>query len=379
MSDPLKILIAPDSFKECLTAPEVAEAIHRGVAKALPNAEITMLPVADGGDGFVVAMTANGKGNVLVDKVTGPLGDPVEAKWGLMQGGKTAIIEMAQAAGLMLVPPAKRDPTRTTTFGVGELIRIALRRGVDRILVGIGGSATNDGGIGMAQALGWGLFDSTGAAMPSPATGMDMERVAQLLPPHIVMDEHTIMVACDVDNPLLGPTGAAHTFAAQKGATAEQITWLEGGMTHLADVVGKTLGRDIRNTPGAGAAGGLGAGLMAFANADLVSGASLVLATLGLDELVQGSALVITGEGSINFQTMRGKAPWVIYERAKRHSVPTLMIGGDISQVPLKMKNARNLHIRGLTPPGMPASESIAHASELLESTARDFVQSFLD
>lgn len=378
MTGPL-VIIAPDSFKESLTAVAAAEAMRRGVLAARPDAAVVSLPISDGGEGFAATLVAAGQGQLIPERITGPLGDPIEAHWGLIAGGRVAVVEMAQAAGLERVPPRRRDPTRTTTFGVGELIVAALRRGAAELLVGIGGSATNDGGLGMAQALGFVFLDKGGQPIAVPATGADLLRVARIAPPPSPpLPRALIRVACDVDNPLTGPHGAAHTFAAQKGATPEQIAALDRGLAQLAAAIARDLGREVCEVPGAGAAGGLGAGLLAFAGARLEPGAPLVLDALGLDTHLARAALVITGEGAANAQTLRGKAPWEVRRRAAARGVPTLFLAGDIAEAPPELRTAPLLQLRAIAPPGTPREESMRRAAELLEQATREAVRAAL-
>ncbi|MGB9859376.1 MAG: glycerate kinase, partial [Moorellaceae bacterium] len=271
-----RIVIAPDSFKESLDAPQVAAAIAAGIKRVLPEVETVEVPLADGGEGLTTTLVAATGGRLMTATVTGPLGEPVTAKWGILGDGRTAVIEMAQASGLPLVPKEKRNPLYTTTYGTGELIRQALEEGCRRLIVGIGGSATNDGGAGMAQALGVKLLDQSGQDIPWG--GIGLERLARIemqdLDPRV--KEAEILVACDVDNPLCGPRGASAVYGPQKGATPEMVRRLDAALAHLADIIARDLGLQVRDLPGAGAAGGLGAGLVAFLGATLRRGIELV-------------------------------------------------------------------------------------------------------
>jgi glycerate kinase len=317
----MRILIAPDSFKETMTATEAAEAMRRGVLRAMPSADVDLCPVADGGEGILEALVTATGGEARSTTTVGPLGEPLKAAWGLLGDGKTAIVEMAQAAGLALVPPAQRDSMRTTTFGVGELIRAALDACVSRIIVGIGGSATNDAGAGMAQALGVRFDDIT-----MPLTGGHLAAIK-----HIDLSgrdrrlDHTdIVVACDVNNPLFGPEGAAHVYAPQKGATPGSVEALDRGLRHLATLVPNV----DPKLPGAGAAGGLGFGLVAFCGAKLVRGIELVLDAVKFDERVARADLVLTGEGRIDGQSIRGKVCIGVAQAAAKHHKPTIALVG---------------------------------------------------
>ncbi|NQT87407.1 glycerate kinase [bacterium] len=324
----MKIVVAPDSFKECLSAEEVAQAMADGVHMALPDADVVCVPVADGGEGTVRALVAATGGNLERTTVTGPLGEPVEAEWGLLGDG--AVIEMAAASGLPLVPADQRDPTLATAFGTGELLLAALDRGVRRILLGIGGSATVDGGAGMAQALGARLLDMNGDPIGRGGGALSaLDRVdlssLDLRLAHVQVD-----VACDADNPLLGPHGAARVYAPQKGATPEMVERLEAGLTHFADVVERDLDCAVRDVPGAGAAGGLGAGLIAFLGARLQPGVDLVLDACGLEEALDGADLVLVGEGRMDRQTPYGKAPVGVARAAARRGIPVVAIVGSL-------------------------------------------------
>lgn len=324
----MKIVIAPDSFKESLSALEVATHIRTGFSEVYPDADYVLLPVADGGEGTVEAMVAATGGAVVQLAVTGPLGDPVDAFFGLTGDGKTAIIEMAAASGLMLVPPEARDPLITTTFGVGELIGAALDRGANHFIVGIGGSATNDGGAGMLQALGVRLLDADGKPL-GPGGG----ELARLMTIDVSgLDARLagcrVEVACDVDNPLIGPRGASAVFGPQKGATPDKVALLDANLGHYAAVIKAALSVDVAQLPGAGAAGGLGAGFKAFLDADLKPGSEIVTTAVGLDAVLADADLVITGEGRIDGQTIHGKTPIGVASVAKRHGKPVIGIAG---------------------------------------------------
>lgn len=326
----MKLVIAPDSFKESLSAPAVATAIAAGFRAVFPAAEIVELPVADGGEGTVEAMVAATNGRVVSLTVTGPLGTPVDAFYGLSGDGGTAIVEMAAASGLMLVPPAARDPLKTTTYGVGEILKAALDAGARRFIVGIGGSATNDGGAGMLQALGARLLDADGTDLPRG--GAALARLAHIdlatLDPRLA--EARIDVACDVDNPLTGPKGASAVFGPQKGATPSMVAELDAALTTYAATIKRDLGADIAALPGAGAAGGLGAGFAGVLGATLKPGIDIVLDAVDLDAAVRDADLVITGEGRMDFQTAHGKTPVGVARVAKRHGKPVIALAGGL-------------------------------------------------
>jgi glycerate kinase len=326
----MRIVVAPDSFKGSLTALAVAEAIERGIQAVLPGTEVIKVPIADGGEGTVEALVVATGGRIEERTVRGPLGEPIQARWGVLGAGDTAVIEMAAASGLPLVPPQRRDPRITTTFGTGELLRAALDAGHRRIILGIGGSATNDGGTGLARALGVRFLDAAGAELPEGGAALArLERIDLMdQDPRIAAAE--IVVACDVDNPLTGPRGASAVYGPQKGATPEMVRLLDEALGRYARVARDATGRDVAGTPGAGAAGGLGAGLLFFTPARLRPGVEIVLEATGFDSLVRGADLVITGEGRTDFQSAMGKAPVGVAAAAKRHGVPVLCLSGGL-------------------------------------------------
>lgn len=328
----MKIVIAPDSYKESLTAMEVATAIENGFKQVFPQANCIKLPMADGGEGTVQSLVDATGGEIVNALVTGPLGQTVEGFYGLLGEGTTAVIEMAAASGLHLVEPAQRNPLLTTTYGTGELIKAALDAGVTHIIVGIGGSATNDGGMGMAQALGARFIDSNGAEL-----GFGGGALAQLasidlsgLDPRLAAIK--LEVACDVDNPLCGVKGASHVFGPQKGATPEMVAQLDANLAHYAQVIRQTNGKEVIGQAGAGAAGGLGAALLGLFDADLRPGINIVMDAVNLCEVVKDADLVITGEGRIDSQTIHGKTPVGVARTAKMYDLPVIGIAGSIAK-----------------------------------------------
>ena len=328
----MRIVVAPNAFKGSLTALEAAEAIAEGVRVAAAEADLVLVPIADGGDGTVDALVAATHGEQRTQRVRGPLGEPVDAEYGMIDGGSTAVIEMAKAAGLALVPRGKGDPRITTTYGVGELLQHAYDEGARHFVVGIGGSATNDGGAGMAQALGYHLLDEHGHELPSG--GLALKRLARIHVGgvHAKWKEAEVDVACDVTNPLTGPSGASAVYGPQKGATPEMVAELDAALQHFAEIIRRDLGVDVERLPGAGAAGGLGAGLVAFTGARLRPGAEMVMETLHVDERLAGAQLVITGEGRLDSQTARfGKGPAAVAKRARRAGIPVVAIGGSLA------------------------------------------------
>jgi len=367
----VKIVIAPDSFKGSLTAEEAAKGIEAGVKRIYPRAQTIKIPLADGGEGTVAALVAATGGRIRMSKVTGPLGEPVEAPWGILGDGETAVVEMAAASGLPLVPPGRRNPLLTTTYGTGELIGAALAEGCRRIIVGIGGSATNDGGAGMAQALGVGFYNEEGKEIPPGAAGLaGLARIdISTLDPRISQVE--VLVACDVDNPLTGPNGAARIYGPQKGAGPKMVEELDGILHRFASLLRRDLGQDVEDIPGAGAAGGLGAGLMAFTGARLVPGVQLVLEAVKLEEILEeGVDLVITGEGAINHQTIYGKTPVGVAKLAQKYKVPVIALVGCIEPGAEVVYDAGIDALKAIVPGPMSLEEAMARAAELISAAA---------
>ncbi|PRR71095.1 glycerate kinase [Neomoorella humiferrea] len=366
-----RIVIAPDSFKESLDAPAVAAAIAAGIKRVFPDAETVMVPMADGGEGLTSTMVAATGGRTITTTVTGPLGQPVQATWGILGDGTTGVVEMAQASGLPLVPREKRNPLYTTTYGTGELIAQALDAGCRRLIVGIGGSATNDGGAGMAQALGVRLLNAEGKDIGRGAIGLEeLNRIdIEGLDPRIMETE--ILVACDVDNPLCGPRGASAIYGPQKGATPEMIPRLDAALARLADVIKRDLGKDVRELPGAGAAGGLGAGLVAFLGATLRRGIDLVMETLDLDGiLAKGADLVITGEGEINHQTAFGKVPAGVARLAGKYGIPVVALAGSIGEGAATVYDHGIKGFMSIVPRPLPLAYCLENAATLLTDAA---------
>ncbi|MDK9604389.1 glycerate kinase [Lelliottia wanjuensis] len=327
----MKIVIAPDSYKESLSALEVATAIEQGFREIFPDADYVKLPVADGGEGTVEAMVAATQGGIIKVRVTGPLGENAEGFYGLSGDEQSAFIEMAAASGLEMVAPSSRNPLKTTSWGTGELIRHALDAGVKHIIIGIGGSATNDGGAGMVQALGAKLLDGDGN--PIGLGGGELEKLARIDISELDsrLADCRIEVACDVTNPLTGEEGASAVFGPQKGATPEMIDRLDDALTHYAKIIARDLDIDVLNLEGGGAAGGMGAGLYAFCGAELRQGIEIVTDALHLDKQVADADLVITGEGRIDSQTIHGKVPVGVAKVAKRYNKPVIGIAGSLT------------------------------------------------
>lgn len=374
----MTIVTAPAAFKGTLSPAAAASSMADGVRRAAPHAQVVALAVADGGEGTVAALVGPAGGKILRRRVTGPLGDPVDAEFGILGDGETAVIEMASAAGLPQVPPDRRDPRMTTTRGVGELIGGALDEGCRRMIVGIGGSATNDGGAGMAQALGARLLDVDGRDLPPG--GSALARLGSIdvsdLDGRLVWCD--VLIACDVDNPLTGPHGASATYGPQKGATPEMVGELDDALSHYAAVIARDLGRQVAQRPGAGAAGGLGAGLMAFLDARARPGADVVLEAMRFRERITGAALILTGEGRLDAQTLCGKAVAAVARIAREAGVPVIALAG---YVDLSVNDIRELGLTaayGIVPPGMPESEALPRAAQLLTDAAERAVAAWL-
>ncbi|MGF1738538.1 glycerate kinase [Photobacterium satsumensis] len=368
----MKIIIAPDSYKESLTAMEVATAIEAGFRQVLPEAEYHKLPMADGGEGTVQSLVDATNGSIIEQSVTGPLGEQVEGFYGVMGDGRTAIIEMAAASGLHLVAPELRNPLKTTTFGTGELIKAALDKGVEHIIVGIGGSATNDGGIGMAQALGIRLLDESGEEVGYG--GAELARIATIDKTHLDPRLATVKleVACDVDNPLCGPKGASHIFGPQKGASPEMVEQLDANLAHYADIIKAQLGRDVKDMAGAGAAGGLGAALLGLLDASLRPGIDIVMDAVNLLDVCADADLVITGEGRIDSQTVHGKTPIGVARTAKRFHIPVIGIAGCLAADCDAVYDHGIDAVFSVTPRAMDLQTAMDEAAFNVEMTARN-------
>lgn len=330
----MKIVIAPDSFKGGMTAKEAAEAIEVGLQPIFPDAEIVKVPMADGGEGTVQSLVDATAGQLIHETVTGPLGTPVDAVYGLLGDGETAVIEMASASGIQYVNEHTHNPLITTTYGTGELMIAALNRGATQLILGIGGSATNDGGAGMAQALGVQLLDATGTALVPGGGALDQLTSIDLSQVDSRIATTQILIASDVTNPLVGPDGASAVFGPQKGATSAMVVQLDANLTHYAAVIQETLGLELADYPGAGAAGGLGAGLLAFTKSEMRKGIEIVIEYAGLKEKAQGADLVFTGEGGIDFQTKFGKTPYGVAQATKAVApdAPVVVVAGNVGQ-----------------------------------------------
>ncbi|MCI1945376.1 glycerate kinase family protein [Clostridium luticellarii] len=338
----MKILLAPDSFKGSLSSKDVCTALKEGILRAAPDAEIIEVPVADGGEGTVDAIVTSTESQKYTEYVTGPLGDKVKAHYGILKGG-TAIIEMASASGLYLIPEDRRNPLITTSFGTGELIESALDRGCRKFIIGIGGSATNDGGAGMLQALGVKFMDNQnreldyGGGNLDKLAGIDLDKLDKRI------YDSQFIVASDVNNPLCGENGASAVYGPQKNATPEMVKLLDRNLQHYALVVKHIFNKDLSEVPGAGAAGGLGFALIAFLNAELKNGIDIVMDITSMENKIENSDLVITGEGNTDFQTSFGKAPSGVAKLAKKYNKPVIILSGGLG------KNYKDLYHIGVT------------------------------
>lgn len=371
----MRVVIAPQEFKGSLTAAQAAVAMAEGVRRVLPKAELDLVPMADGGPGTVEAMVAARGGRLMRAPAHDPLGRPLEAAWGLLDE-ETAVIEMAAAAGLSLLREEERDPRLTTTYGVGDLIRAALDAGCRRLIVGIGGSATNDGGAGLAQALGARLLDEKGGELPSG--GAALARLARIdasgLDPRL--RECRVLVASDVGNPLVGPEGASAVYGPQKGATPTMVEELDAALRRYAQVVERDLGLRVAQAPGAGAAGGLGAGLMAFLGAEMRSGFALVAEVVGLRERLQGAHLVLTGEGRLDAQTAYGKTALGVARLAKEGGAPVVVaVVGGLGEGWRRALEEGIDAVVSIAPGPLTLAEAMADAATLVADAAEQAVR----
>ena len=362
----MRILVAPDSFKGSLSAPAAARAMARGIRAVFPEADVVEIPLADGGEGTVEALVAATGGSLRHAAVRGPLGEPVTAAWGVLGDGRTAVIEMAAASGLLRVPEGRRDPRLASTSGTGDLVKAALDAGLRRIVLGLGGSATNDGGAGFARALGARFLDAGERELPEG--GAALARLARVelagLDPRLAETE--LLVACDVDNPLCGPRGASAVFGPQKGATPEAVRELDAALARFARIAARDTGREAAEVPGAGAAGGLGAGLLFFTPARLRPGVAVVLEAVGFDRRAEGADLVFTGEGRTDAQTAMGKAPSGVAAAAQRHGIPVVCLSGGLGEG-ADLLLTRGIDALAAVPPApMGLEAALADAARLL-------------
>ena len=374
----VRIVIAPDKFRGSLSAAEAAHAIARGVLRADPMAEVIEIPMADGGEGTVQALVAATRGGMQRVGVSDPLGRPILAQFGMLGDHKTAVLEMASASGLALLSNEERDPRRTSTRGTGELLLAAIDSGAQKIILGIGGSATTDGGAGFAQALGYRLYDEAGLELPPGGEALDRLVRIDVSNVDSRLQGVTISAACDVDNPLYGPRGAAAIFGPQKGADLATIELLNRNLAHFAQIILRDLGKDVANVPGAGSAGGLGAGLMAFVNATLEPGVDLVARTVGLQKAMQGADLVITGEGAIDGSSVGGKTVIGVSRIAQTIRVPVIALVGSIGPGAEAVFEQGLCAYFSLCSRPMTLETAITQATDLLANLAESTVRLFL-
>ena len=369
------IALAPDSFKESMTAKEVCEAMERGIKKANSNISCIHVPMADGGEGTMQSLVDATNGKVYSLKVVGPLGNEVEAEYGILGDGEIGILEMASASGIQLVHPEKRNPLLTTTYGTGQLIKACLDHGVKKLLIGIGGSATNDGGAGVIQALGGKLLDKQGNELAFGGGELGKLSTINLSDFDTRLKDVFVEVACDVSNPLCGERGASNVYGPQKGATKEMIAVLDDNLRHYADIIKKQFVKDVLHVPGAGAAGGLGAGLMAFLNGNLKKGIEMVIEYAGLEEKVKDADMVWTGEGSIDFQTQYGKTPLGVATVAKKYNRPVIALAGRVGDgIEVLYENGID-SIFGITKGATSLEEALAKGQENIEKTSENIVR----
>ena len=356
----MKIVVAPQAFKGSLSATEVGNSMIKGIENVIENSTNLLVPVADGGDGTLETLVESSQGKINLIKVTGPLGEQQNSAWGALGRNKTAIIEMARSSGLALVPTKKLNPLISTTYGLGEVILDALDQGYRDFIIGIGGSATNDAGAGMAQALGAKLLDSNGNELPFGGESLSKLNSINIDGIDTRIKESNFAIACDVNNPLTGPEGASAIYGPQKGATPEMVNTLDQALTNFAKIVEKDLGIKINNVEGSGAAGGLGGGLIAFLNGKLRKGVDIVLDFVDIDKALTNTNLVITGEGQLDFQTIYNKAPIGVARRAKHLGIPVIAISGSLG------KNFSVVHEHGID-----AASSIISKPMTLEEASK--------
>ena len=375
-NDAVRIVVAPQAFKGSLSAQEACRAIREGVLRVLPDAEIVLVPMADGGDGTLEALIEATNGVYQETTVQGPLGEKVLAAWGVTGNGETAVVEIARASGLVLVPQERLDPRRASTYGTGQLIRAALDAGCRRMIVGVGGSATNDGGAGMASALGVRFIDAGGNDLPEGGAALARLALIDLtgLDPRVGSCE--FLVACDVTNPLLGPQGASAVYGPQKGATPEVVKELDVALSGYGEVLALAAGRDVSNVPGAGAAGGLGAGLMAFLDARLQPGVDLVADAVGLDAALDSADLVITGEGRLDGQTAYNKVPVGVARRAKVRGLRVIALAGTLGEGYEQTLSMGIDVVEALSDGSIPLEQAMANAYTLLADAAEQAMMS---
>lgn len=371
----MRYLCAPDSFKESLTAAEAARALAEGIRRGDSDAEIRCLPMADGGEGTARALADATGGTMLTAGAHDPLGRPVQAGLALLGDGRTAVVETAAASGLALLRPSERDPKATTSYGTGELIRAALDAGAETIIVGLGGSATNDAGAGLLQALGVRLLDGNGNDLKHGGAALADLATIDISTMDPALKNVAITAACDVTNPLTGPTGASAVFGPQKGASQADVATLDAALAHFAQVIESRLGVAVNDVPGAGAAGGIGAALKGFLDAEFRPGIAIVIEQSGLDAAAQWADVVFTGEGSVDFQTKFGKTPAGVAETAKRHGKPVIAVAGHIGTGIDELHEVGIDAVFGIAPGAASLSELLADAAANVTRTTEQIVR----
>ncbi len=373
----MKVIIAPDSFKGSLSAIEVANAMSKGIQKAYSQAELHLLPVADGGEGTMETLVAATNGMTKRIEVVGPLGDCVQGAYGILGDNETCVIEVASASGLALVPEDKLNPLKATTYGTGQLIKAALNDGYTSFIIALGGSATNDGGAGMLQALGARLLNKAGKDISYG--GGELADIATIdlknFDPRIKKSE--VLIASDVQNPLVGLNGASHVFGPQKGATLEIVKILDKNMLHWANQIEKVAGVSLHNFPGAGAAGGIGGAFLAFFPAKIERGIDVVLKYVNFDSYLEGADLVITGEGQVDSQTASGKTPLGVAQAAKQKNVPTIILAGSVGEGVDLLYEYGIVSVTSIINSPMTLQEAMVTAAQLVEKSTEQVIRSY--
>lgn len=369
------IVLAPDSFKESMSAKEACMAMERGIKKVNSNIKCVHVPMADGGEGTMQSLVDATNGNIYSLEVIGPLGNKVKAQYGILGGGKIGILEMASASGIHLVPLDKRNPLITTTYGTGQLIKACLDKGVKKLLIGIGGSATNDGGAGVIQALGGRLLDKDGKELSFGGGELGKLHTIDLTDFDQRLRDISVEVACDVNNTLCGEKGASNVFGPQKGATKEMVNLLDNNLKHYANVIKEQIGKDVLDVVGAGAAGGLGAGLMAFFNGTLKKGIEMVIEYTGLENKIKEADMVWTGEGSIDFQTQYGKTPLGVATVAKKYDKPVIAFAGRVGEDIDILYEKGIDSIFGIIKDVTSIEEALEKGQENMEKTAENVIR----
>lgn len=370
-----KYVVAPDSFKESMTAKEVCNAMEKGIKEADSAAEVIKVPMADGGEGTVDSLVDATHGQRIIVEVTGPLGNKISAYYGILGNGTTAVIEMAKASGLEIVEKKKRNPMITTTFGTGELIRDALDHNVKEIIIGLGGSSTNDGGSGMAQALGAKLLDQNNHQIPFGGGNLDKLDKIDISNLDSRLQDVKIILASDVTNPLIGKEGASRVFGLQKGATPEMVEKLENNLQHYAEIVKRDLNKDVASLSGAGAAGGLGAGLMAFTTCEMRRGVDLAIEVTKLEEKIRDADYVFTGEGGTDFQTKFGKTPYGVAKLGKKYHKPVISLAGYLGEGIDSLYSEGFTAIFGIIPGACDLSTALKNGPSNVARTTENIVR----